>query len=908
MSLAAGTKFGPYEIIAPLGAGGMGEVYKAKDTRLDRTVAIKVLSAQLTGNTELKARFEREARTISQLNHPHICTLHDVGHDEASHADFLVMEFIEGETLADRLERGAMPVLELIRTGSEIADALDKAHRAGIVHRDLKPGNVMLTKTGAKLLDFGLAKPAALGAVASGSAPLLSAAMTMTSPAAQASPLTSVGALVGTVQYMSPEQLQGIEADARSDIFSLGCVLYEMASGRRAFEGKSQIKVASAILEDQPTPLSSVQTRTPAALERAITTCLNKNPEERFQCARDLKLQLQWIGEGGASGASASSSLPSAAQTSGLWKWATIAVFLVLVAGAVLAWMRWPQPMSLQASILPPDKTGFTLNQDDSSGTVVLSHDGRQMAFVGLGDNNETQIYVRALNEPQAHAIPGTQGAIYPFWSFDDKSLGFVSNAALRRVDLGGGPTLEICSASRFRGGMWTADNTIYFAPDVTSAIYRVAPTPGATPVQVTTLAAEHTTNRWPFLLPDGKHMLYLASNHSDPGASANNGIYFSTLDGKQSHFVVSAESNAEYVNGYLLWAQTSSLLAQRFDPATGQLSGSVTALADGIGQNSSTWRAAFDANANGVLVYQPGQSAGDTKLRLLDANGNQTAEIDLPALDMRISPDGHKAAIVSADATHNVWLLDLDNNTRVRFNFTTTNDGIAWSPDSRYLYYANISRDAHIYRKPVDGSGPEQLVYSSNQAGGSALHVSEISSDGHFMLIEQRYEKVPFAAWIVPLNADGSANSTAARPLLPEPTSSYVPRFSPDGKWVAYVTAETGRNEVYVVPTAGGAKQQLSNGGGAIVGWRADGKAVLYYLQDGSLMELPIQISGNSLQPGKARLLFKTPRLVGTSFFNSALDTSRDGRRFLMNVAKATANDTSRAVLITNWQARLKK
>ena len=407
MALEAGTRLGPYEIGSPLGAGGMGEVYRARDTRLDRTVAIKVLNSALTSSPELKARFEREARTISQLNHPNICTLHDVGQHEGT--DYLVMEYLEGETLADRLRKGPLMLDQLVKVGCEIADALEKAHRAGIVHRDLKPGNVMLTKSGTKLLDFGLAKPAAMNAVAgSGSAPLLSAAMTMTSPSPQASPLTSAGMLVGTIQYMSPEQIEGKEADARSDIFAFGAVLYEMAAGKRPFEGKSQISLASSILEKDPDPISALKPLTPTAFEHVVTTCLQKNPEERFQTAHDIKLELQWVAtDRSAPAVVASPASPSHRRERLGWAAGLVAAIALGAAVGMFGFLHRPAQsvQSIRTVINPPDKTTLNLT-GDTAGPPVLSPDGASIAFTAAGADGKPALWVRPMNSLEAHALP----------------------------------------------------------------------------------------------------------------------------------------------------------------------------------------------------------------------------------------------------------------------------------------------------------------------------------------------------------------------------------------------------------------------------------------------------------------------------------------------------------------------
>ncbi|HXZ42239.1 MAG TPA: protein kinase [Terriglobales bacterium] len=897
--LATGTKLGPYEIQSQLGAGGMGEVYRARDTRLDRTVAIKVLSSALSDNPELKQRFEREARTISSLQHPHICVLHDIGHDAASGTDFLVMEYLEGETLADRLRKGPLPLSEQLDIAIDVADALAAAHGAGIVHRDLKPGNVILAKSGAKLLDFGLAKPlsAVTASSASSSAPSFTAAKTLSAPSPMMSPLTTHGAMVGTIQYMSPEQIEGKEADARSDIFAFGSMLYEMASGKRPFEGKSQIKIASAILEDHPPALAFLRPEIPAALDRLITTCLNKDPRERFHCAHDLKLQLTWLRESGREDGPEPAATTGRANTQ-LW-WAIALIVLVLAGGAVgLLWWHAPAPTSVEAYITPPEKNTFTLNNDDAAGPVVLSPDGKKIAFVAQDDQSVDRIYVRALDDKEAKLVPGTENATYPFWSPDGESLGFVSAGKLRRVPLSAGPVLDICNITRFRGGSWGAQGII-LAPDVTNGIFRVAPNAGSTPMQITTVAADQTTNRWPAWLPDGKHFVYLASNHSNRDPSARNGIYFTSLDGKENRFVVAAESNAVYAHGHLLWEQSGSLLAQAFDPSTGKLSGDTVALAPGVGYNASTWKAAFDANENGVLVYQSGLGINSGQLLLFGRDGKSTPLPDSHGfLDIRISPDGRKVAALTNGTTHDIWLINLDQGTRARFTFEYTADGMAWSADGKYLYYSTVGKTSRIVRKPVDGSAQQTTVAENS----SPLHVSDVSPDGRYILVEQPYERIPITSTL-----QSTTPGAKPQPITDYQGGGHGARFSPDGKWIVYASIETGRYELYATSVLRGGKLQLTSSGGALSRWAADGKTIYFATREGSVFALPVKVTDNSIQPGKPQPLFGVSGLVPMAFYNASWDATPDGRRFILNVT-GERSDQSRAVLVTNWPAKLNK
>ena len=897
MGLSPGTKLGPYEIQRALGAGGMGEVYCARDTRLDRTVAIKILSSNLTASPELKQRFEREARTISSLQHPHICVLHDIGNDPASGTDFLVMEYLEGETLAGRLRKGPLPVAEQLDVAIQIADALATAHQAGIVHRDLKPGNVILTKSGAKLLDFGLAKP--LNAMPTGSAissaPTFTAAQTLSGKSPLASPLTTHGAMIGTIQYMSPEQIEGREADERSDIFAFGAMLYEMASGQRPFAGKSQIKIASSIIEDHPVALRSLHPKISAEFERLVNTCLHKNPQSRFQCAQDLKLELTWLRD---SDTHAKAAQEGATSTRRAWL-PIAALSLALI--AVLLALFWPHsaaPSSLEAYILPPEKTSFTLMVDDASGPIILSPDGKKIAFVAQEEQTNNHIYVRSLDDKDAKLIAGTENATYPFWAPDSESLGFFSGGRLRRVSLNGGPALDICKTPRPRGGSWGPQG-IVFAPDVVSGIFRVEPNAGSAPVQVTTVAADHTTNRWPVFLPDGKHFMYLASNHSSAEASGRNGIYFASLDGKENHFVIPAESNAVFASGHLIWEQGGSLLAQAFDPSNGKVSGDTTPLAAEVGFQASTWRAAFDANENGTLIYQPGLGLNNGKLILFNREGKSTPVNDTnPYVDIRISPDGRKAAGLGTGASHDIWVLNLDQGTRVRFTFGYASDGMAWSADSKYIYYSTVGKTSRIVRKAVEGSATETTVYENS----TPVHVADVSPDGRYLLVEQAYDKIPVTTVIV----DTTTQGVRPRPLTDDPLTTYYARFSHDGKWIVYATPETGRNELYTTSVDHGGKQQLTSTGALWNRWSADQKTIFFATGQGGVFALPIKVTNDGIEPGKAVSLFNVSYLPTTGFYDAAFDATPQGR-FLLNVL-GEHSGLSRAVLMTNWPAKLKK
>jgi hypothetical protein len=496
MALASGSRLGPYEIIAPLGAGGMGEVYRAKDTRLERAVAIKILPAHLCSDAAHKQRFEREAKTISSLNHPHICVLHDIGHQDG--VDYLVMECVEGDTLAKRLEKGPLPLELVLKYGAQIADGLDKAHRSGVVHRDLKPSNIMLTPLGAKLLDFGLAKPASQ----------LASLATLTAASAESSPLTEQGTIVGTFQYMSPEQVEGKELDGRSDIFSLGAVLYEMLTGKRAFEGRSRLSVASAILEKEPAPISTVIPLTPPALDHAVKKCLAKFPEERWQSASDLASELKWVSESGSqAGVPAPRKARSKMRERLAWSVAA-ACALVAVALAVLYWSRAQQkPRAIRSYVKATLSSGFLFSGQVSG--FALSPDGLRLAYVALDADKRAVLWVRKLDSLQAQPLAGTEDASFPFWSPDSRSIGYFATGKLKRIEASGGPPLTLCDAATPRGGSWSQSGVILFAPNLNTPLFRVSAS-GGTPTAVTSLSHDTekgvVTHRWPQFLPDGRH------------------------------------------------------------------------------------------------------------------------------------------------------------------------------------------------------------------------------------------------------------------------------------------------------------------------------------------------------------------------------------------------------------------
>jgi eukaryotic-like serine/threonine-protein kinase len=643
MALTAGTKLGAYEILAPLGAGGMGEVYRARDTRLDRSVAIKVLPAHLATQEELRARFEREARAVSGLNHPHICTLYDIGRQDD--IDFLVMEYLEGETLAARLRKGPLPLDQAITTALEIADALDKAHRKGVTHRDLKPGNIMLTKAGAKLLDFGLAKltPTQDGAVLGSKVPT----------ADFSKELTAQGTILGTLQYMSPEQLEGMEADARSDIFSFGAVLYEILTGRKAFEGRSQSSVIAAIMHVDPPDISAIQPLTPPSIDRLVRICLAKDPDNRWQTAHDLALQLQWIGEGGSQ---AGIPVPVATRRRHRERLAWVLVALATVLAAVAA-----IPAAMHFLETPEGRVRFEIQTPSMINPflVSVSPDGRKVAFVASPSPGVSLLYVRPIDSVSATPMPGTEGASNPFWSPDSNFIGFgVGGSKLKRVDAAGGSPQSICDlASNFAGGTWNAENVIVFGQ--ANSLYRVSAAGGiAQQISSPDQSSGEMFHSWPRFLPDGLHYLYLSWN-SKP---ENRAIFVGDLDSKKAARLFPAESMAVFADpGFIVFQREGTLLSQQFDPRRMELRGEPVRLAEDVPSSAVNGRAAFDASAH-TLVYRSDASGAAQKLALtwVDRNGKTLETVGAPGpyQGPDLSPDSKQIAVHRHDGKGgDVWI-----------------------------------------------------------------------------------------------------------------------------------------------------------------------------------------------------------------------------------------------------------
>ncbi len=887
MPLALGTKLGPYEIGVLLGAGGMGEVYRAKDTRLDRSVAIKILPAQFSADPVRKQRFEREAKTISSLNHPHICVLYDVGHQDGT--DYLVMECLEGETLAKRLEKGPLPLEQVLKYGAQIADALDKAHRSGVVHRDLKPGNIMLTPTGAKLLDFGLARPAA---------PALTGATLMTAMTPR-SPMTEEGTIVGTFQYMSPEQVEGKEVDSRSDIFSLGGVLYEMVTGKRAFEGKSQLSVASAILEKEPDPITSTKPLTPPALNHAIRKCLEKYPDERWQSASDLASELRWITESG-SQLSAPSAAP-AKEFGARWRtaafWSALALLLATVTGLVVwhAKPAPPRPVSRAVIALPPGQRLAGLDQ----AALALSPDGTQLAYVAVQGGIQ-QIYLRAMDSLEARPVPGTEGAVNPFFSPDSQWLGFFAGQKLKKISISGGAAVSLSDAAQSFGASWGSLGMIAFSPLQVSTLQQVSEAGGVSQ-PLTKFEKGEISHRRPEFMPGGKVLLFASGPNTFNWNSGQ--VVVQPVGTGERRTLVKGVLHPHYApSGHLLYVQGGNLMAAPFDPQRLTVTGAAVPVVEGLLHSTTSGAAQYSISGTGTLVYISGASYSDQR-KLVWVNRRGEAQVlAAPArayVFPRLSPDGKQVGVATTEQESQVWLYDLSRETLTRFTFDgTLNLNTVWTPDGkRILFQSNKDGPPNVYWQQADGSGGLERLTNSE-----FVHFPmSMSPDGQFLAYGEINPTTGYDLWVLRLK-DGQA-----QPFLRTPFTESVPQFSPDGHWLAYISNESGRYEVYVQPYPGpGGKWQISTDGGTEPVWNPNGRELFY--RDGSKM-MSVEISTQTgFTTGKPHMLFEGPYLPSPATTPN-YDVSRDGQRFLMLKSSATGEEAATQInVVFNWCEELKR
>jgi eukaryotic-like serine/threonine-protein kinase len=909
VALNSGTRLGPYEISAPIGAGGMGEVYKATDTRLERTVAIKVLPEHVAIDANLKRRFEREAKTLAALSHSHICPVFDVGSQNG--VDFLVMEYLEGETLEQRLKQGALPVDQAQQIAIQIADALTAAHRSGIIHRDLKPGNVMLTKSGAKLLDFGLAKtgtPAAAGGLS----------MLPTTPPG----LTQQGTILGTFQYMAPEQLEGHEADARTDIFAFGAVLYETFTGKKAFEGKSQASLIGAILKDDPPPVSRVQPLAPAALDRIICTCLAKDPDDRYQSTRDLLRDLKWVSSGSTDGATVQPAVRPPRSNRVPWLVAAAATLALIVTAAIALRLTADSAGGIgavQFTIAAPEDTSFGGPSAGGTGTatqLAVSPDGRNIVFVA-GAQLAYQLWLRPVAAQAATPIPGTEGGTFPFWSPDSRFIGFFADDKLKKVAIAGGPPIVLCDAPFGRGGTWSRDNVILFSPSslAGTGLMRVS-SAGGVPVVVTTVdPASETNHRWPHFLPDGRHFIYTASTGACCPAETPSAIRIGSLEPAEAELtLLQPESSVSYASGHVLFARDDTLIAQPFDPDSRRLTGDDFPLAEHVGPEGSRY-ISVSASANGTLVYAQDGSQAPRQLMWFDRTGRalgtlgDAAQYSNPAL----SADEKRVALAlttgnpgSQDIWRNnlrsdIWIIDIARNLRSRLTVDPGMDrSPVWSPDgTRIVFVGERSLKVSLRQKLVDGTAADETLLE----GSDNITPTDWSDDGRFIAytlsgaFPQRND-----IWVLPLFGDRKPFPLVQTAFL---ENSAV--FSPDGRWIAYMSNEAGRPNVYVQPfPEGGARHQVSRDGGGQPVWRSDGKELFFIGPDGTMMAAPINATGQ-FDAGVPRALFPAIHPSALTLGTLQYSVTTDGNRFLINVRPQKSGVTPITVVV-NWTAATQK
>ena len=871
MPLSPHTRLGPYEIVSAIGAGGMGEVYQARDMRLDRTVAIKILPEHISAKPQARERFEREARAVSSLNHPHICTLHDVGHQDG--IDYLVMEYLEGETLAHRLRKGPLPIEQVLRYAIQITDALDTAHKHGVIHRDLKPGNIMLTKSGAKLLDFGLAKVRTAEAVAG-----------VTSLATQTTPLTGEGTILGTLQYMAPEQLEGREADARTDIFALGAVIYEMTTGRKAFEGKSQASLISAIMTAQPLPVSTVQSMAPPALDHVVRTCLAKDPDARWQTAHDVLVELKWLGEG------SQLTVPGRPATSRnilLISWLLLAIVsLVAVTLAVILLRQPPREVYVvRYQIRLPERMRM-----DTFDSPVLSPDGLRVILPGVVDGIR-HLWLRSLDSLVDQVLPGTEDGYFPFWSPDSRSIAFFAKDKLKRIDIAGGPAQTVCDVSFPNGGgTWNRDDIILFSGTNGSGIFRVSAA-GGEPKAVFQIdkSRQEKAQIMPQFLPDGRHFLFT----SESGSRAKDGIYAGSLDSQETRLLLTTESNAIYTPpGFLIYSRQETVLAQPFNAAKLKVTGDAVPIAEHVGRNPSWPISLFSGSENGALAYS---SAGLNLVQLAwyDRDGSRKASVGEPGIydGPVLSPDEKKLALARSEPSTSkvdIWILELSTGIMSRVTLSSFAGVALWSRDGRELLInKNPNGPMDLYRKEI-GGGEEQLVLQTDKDKYAPQWLTDGSVIYHSENIVYRLlagEQKPIALFKSPSDIDD-------------------PVVTKDCRWVAYQSTESGRWEIYVASFPSfKERRQVSSSGGYAPHWRKDGKELFYLGLDAKLMSVNVT-DDSSIRTSAPRVLFQTAVRVDPASSNP-YDVSGDGKRFLVSEPLGAANRFVTVVL--NFNAGLK-
>ncbi len=880
----------------------MGEVYRAHDPRLGRDVAIKVLPEHLSSNPEVRARFEREAKTVSGLNHPHICTLHDVGRE--GDTDFLVMELIEGDTLATRVTNGPLPPGETLRIGVQIADALDRAHRAGVVHRDLKPGNIMLTKSGAKLMDFGLARATAL---VSGQGTGVTVGMMTQSPTV-GQPLTAEGTIIGTFQYMAPEQLEGKETDARVDLWALGCVLYEMATGNRAFDGKSQASLITSIMGSQPAPISSVTPVSPPALDRLVSAMLTKDPADRVQSAHDVKLQLQWMADGGSSaGAPAiGSGAATAKRRASVIPWVVAGV--AILAAAAMGWQSTRRSVvsapSVHAAITTPPGVLYS-SSTDSPLPLAISRDGRMIAFCARTGEGPDVLWVRSIDAADARPIPGTDGAEGPFFSPDGKSIGFFARGHMKRVDVAGGAVVPLFDPVDPRGASWNPDGTILFGMSAIGPLWKIGEDGGdAQEVTVLDSTRAESTHRYPCYLPDGKHFLYLA-RASGAGAGRSPTVFVGEIGSSERTPVLEVACNVAYASGYLFYIREGVLVAQKFNAKTFKVSGASVPIVEDPRWDERFSRAVYSVSDNGVLVCMTGKNQTRTQLEWRDRSGALLANIGEPADytyggTPELSPDGGYSVMPIANrerGTSDIWIVDLASGRRRRLTVDQEDHSYSiWHPKGGKVLVSTSrnATNAAFSWYSTDGAVLESVEYG----GRGFVWPRSVSPDGRTVLLDAPDVGRGRETDMELVSFDGEKRATA---ILPGEGIQMKAQFSPSGRFFAYQSDESGRFEVYVAAFPSGGKWQVSQEGGSEVRWRDDERELFYVDRDNFIIAVAVTTAAGTFDTDSTNRLFQFHGAGGEFRY----DVSADGKRFLVTSALAE-NLAVPVTVITDWTRKV--
>ena len=866
MPLPPGTKLGPYEISAALGAGAMGEVYRARDTRLGRDVAIKVLPGALAQNPERLQRFEQEARVLSAMNHPNLLAIFDVGSEDG--LQYLVSELLEGKSLRERLNDGALSQRKVVEYCTKIASGLAAAHEKGIVHRDLKPENVFVTNDEhVKILDFGLAKYA-------NEAALPGATVTMTSAG------TSPGTVMGTVGYMSPEQVRGEVADSRSDIFSLGAVLFEMATGKRAFSGDSAVETMGAILKSEPPEIDLEQSKVSPGLERILRHCLEKNPSERFQSARDLGFALAALsGTGTGSAAALSKFGDKSRSVPASWLWIAAAIALASLMGLGLALRTGKEHVSQQE---------FAIPLRGEVNHLAVSADGSLLAYTTPDDKSgKNVINVQKIGSRAVTTLSGTEGASYPFFSPDNQFVGFFADGKLKKIAVSGGSPQVLTLASNGRGGSWGSKNVILYAPNTGRSIWKInSDGSHAEDLTVKYFSQKESTHRWPLFLPDGENFLFWAGNFKNVDDDPDSGIYLASINGGDRKRIVLAHSNPAYANGQLVFLEWHrGLVAVKFDPSAGKIEGEKKLIAEGIGFQPSTYYAAFAAGTNGTLVYNPSAGATTSVLAWYDRTGKELSRLGEEGViaNPSLSPDNNYVAADRTDikaSNVDIWIHDVKRGTASRFTFDPAEEVTPiWSPDGQKVVYRLVKVTTIVEMKNLKGTEAEKAIFTSPPPAAFENIPNSWSPDGTQILCTS--ETADESTYLGLLSTSGAG----IKPFLKGNAHYSNGQFSPDGKWVAYASDESGDWEVYVTtyPQASG-KWQVSRDGGTEPRWRGDGKEMYYLGPHEELTAVDVN-AGETFSAGAPAKLFTFQARAGISSTDLfTYDAAKDGQRFIVN------------------------